>query len=79
MPRRRSLSVRSFLFELAIYAVLVVGYFYLVLLFLDEWLVGLHGRRRYVYALTALGLIVGQGVLLESLTSALVRLTQRWR
>ncbi|HUP00759.1 MAG TPA: hypothetical protein VM737_04465 [Gemmatimonadota bacterium] len=79
MPRRGSLSVRSFLLELAIYAVLVVGYFYLALLLLADWLTGLHDRGPYVYAVTALALIVGQGVLLESLTRALIRLTQRWR
>ena len=64
-------TVRAFLIELAIYSVLVVGYFFLVLHFLGEWLVQLHNR--YVYALVSILLIIGQAVLLEAVTTLLLR------
>jgi len=64
-------TVRAFLIELAIYSVLVVAYFFLVLHFLGEWLVQLHNR--YVYALVSILLIIGQAVLLEAVTTLLLR------
>ena len=42
--------LRAFLIELLIYAVLVVGYFFLVLHFLGEGLHQLESRHRYTYA-----------------------------
>jgi len=67
-------TVRSFLLELAIYAGLVIVYFYLVLTFLGKWLDSLFLGRRRAYAAAALGLIIGQGVALETVTSVLLRL-----
>jgi hypothetical protein len=63
----------SILIELAIYAVLIVAYFFLALHFLGDWLAEIYHRDRRIYAVTALFLIVGQGVLLETLTTALLR------
>jgi hypothetical protein len=60
--------------ELLVYTVLVVGYFFLVLHLLGDWLDRLFLNDRAVYAVVALGLIVGQGVALELLTSTLLRL-----
>ena len=70
--------MKLFLFELALYAVLVTLYFVLVLHFLGDWLKYLFDQRRTLYAFTALGLIIGQGVVLEMLTTALLKL-MRWR
>ena len=60
--------------ELVVYAVLVTGYFFLVLHFLSGWLQDLHLHHLKVYALVAIVLIVGQAVLLESVTTWLFRL-----
>jgi len=65
-------TLRAFLIELAIYSVLVVVYFFLVLHFLGEWLVQLHNR--YAYAVVAILLIIGQAVLLEAVTTLLLRM-----
>lgn len=67
--------LRSFLIELVAYAALVLCYFFLVLVFLGDWLAELFHQSRWGYAATALGLIVGQGVLLEMLTAFLLRVT----
>ncbi len=64
--------IRNFAIELLIYAVLVVGYFALVLRFLGEPLKKLFMGNLTLYAVAALALIVVQGVVLELLTSFLV-------
>ena len=74
----RYLPVVSFLLELGVYAVLVTGYFFLVLHFLGGALRMLYETNKTTYAVVALALIVGQGVLLEVLTSALLRFFERW-
>lgn len=66
-------SWRAFLLELAIYAALVLVYFFLVLHFLGGWLAGLFDDHRTLYAFVALALIAGQGVALEAVTSGLLR------
>jgi hypothetical protein len=65
-------SLRSFLVELVVYAAMVVGYFFLVLNFLGNWLYGLFENDRRLYAFLALALIVGQGFVLELLTRMLL-------
>lgn len=67
-------TLRSFLIELAIYTVLVIGYFFLVLHLLGAWLQQLEIHHRYTYASVAILLIIGQAVLLESVTTLLLRL-----
>jgi hypothetical protein len=67
-------TLRAFAIELAIYAVLVIAYFFLVLHLLGQWLYELEIHRRYTYAALAILLIIGQAVLLESLTTFLIRL-----
>jgi hypothetical protein len=69
--RRRTL-IRNFVIEILIYAVLVVGYFVLVLRLMGGVLQGLFEENLTLYALVALGLIVAQGALLELVTSFLV-------
>ncbi len=65
-------SLRSFLVEFVVYAVLVGVYYLLVLHYLGPWLNGLFHRDRALYAFVALGLIIGQGVVLDLLTRLLV-------
>lgn len=67
-------TVRALLIELPIYAVLVVGYFFLVLHFLVDWLENLHKQHVLLYALVSIALIIGQAVALESVTTMLLRL-----
>jgi hypothetical protein len=74
MKAETSTTLRAFLLELAVYAILVTGYFFLVLHFLSGWLQELHLHHVKVYALVAILLIIGQAVLLESNTTWLFRL-----
>ena len=73
-------SVRAFAAELVIYAVLVTGYFFLVLHVLGDWLYRLETQHRIVYAVVAILLIAGQAVVLDAVTTGLFRLLRRrWR
>jgi hypothetical protein len=73
-------SLRAFAAELAIYAVLVTGYFFLVLHVLGDWLYRLETQHRIVYAVVAILLIAGQAVVLDAVTTVLFRLLRRrWR
>ena len=74
MKTETATTLRAFLIELAVYAVLVTGYFFLVLHFLSDWLQELHLHHVTLYALIAIALIIGQAVLLESVTTWLFRL-----
>jgi hypothetical protein len=67
-------TLRAFAIELVIYAILVIAYFFLVLHLLGQWLYELEVHYRYTYAALAILLIIGQAVLLESLTTFLIRL-----
>lgn len=60
--------------ELLLYSILVAGYLLLVLRFLGTWLKHLFDTDRSGYAFVALLLIVTQGILLELLTGALLRI-----
>ena len=74
MKKETVKTVRAFAIELVIYTVLVVVYFFLVLHLLGQWLYELEIQHRYLYAGLAILLIVGQAVLLEGLTTFLIRL-----
>jgi hypothetical protein len=74
MNRKTKSALISFCIELLVYSVLVVGYFFLVLHLVGDWLQGLFDHNRKLYAATALGLIICQGVLLEVLTRFLLAL-----
>jgi hypothetical protein len=74
MKKETVTTLRAFSIELALYGVLVVCYFFLVLHFLGGWLHALEARHRYAYAGVAILLIIGQAVFLESLTTFLLRL-----
>jgi len=65
-------SLRLFVLELLLYAALVAGYYLLVLHFLGTGLKELYDHHRRLYAGLALGLIVGQGFVLEVFTRVLL-------
>ena len=66
-------SVISILIELVVYAALVTAYFFLVLHFMGNWLLEIYQRDRHIYAVVALFLIVCQGIVLETITTALLK------
>lgn len=74
MRKEASRTLRAFLVELVVYAALVVGYFFLVLHLLGSWLNDLSAHHRYVYAITAILLIIVQAVFFEAVTTFLLRL-----
>lgn len=74
MKSETTKTLGAFAVELVIYGILVTGYFFLVLHLLGEWLYELEIQHRYAYAGLAIVMIVGQAVLLESLTTFLIRL-----
>jgi hypothetical protein len=80
MNKDEAKSLRVFAVELAIYAVLVIAYFFLVLHLLGAWLYRLETQHRVTYAVIALLLIAGQAVVLDAVTTLLFRfLRRRWR
>jgi hypothetical protein len=72
-------TLRAFLIELAVYSALVVVYFFLVLHFLADWVNELEPRHIKIYALVSIGLIIGQAILLEIVTTWLMRRLQGGR
>ena len=70
-------SLGSFLMELVLYAVFVFAYYFLVLHFLGGWIKRVFDESRSLYGLVALALIIVQGVALETLTTALLRVIRR--
>jgi hypothetical protein len=67
-------TLRAFAIELTVYALLVVAYFFVVLHFLGEWLHQIEIHHRYAYAGVAILLIIGQAVMLENVTTLLLRI-----
>jgi hypothetical protein len=74
MKKEAAKTLRAFLIELVVYAALVVAYFFLVLHFLGSWLGQLENQHRYTYAGVAVLLMMGQAVLLQNVTTFLLRL-----
>ena len=75
--KEKSTTLRAFVIELAVYAVFVTAYFFLVLHYLANWLQNLHLHHVKLYASMAIVLIIGQAVLLESVTTWLLRFFRR--
>src|SRR5438093_13130300 len=69
MKAKTRRTLRAFAIELGIYALLVTGYFFLVLHLLGGWLYGLEVHHRYTYPGAAILLIIGQAAVLESVTT----------
>jgi hypothetical protein len=74
MQRELKTVLKSFGIELAVYSVLVLGYFFLVLHYMGDWLFHLYKSDRKLYAALCLILIIAQGMILEFLTRNLLRL-----
>ncbi len=66
--------IRNLVLELIVYGILLVLYFFLVLQYLGDILARLFDNQILIYAVLGLSLIVAQGVLLEAITSFLIRL-----
>ena len=70
-PSVRKLVI-NFAIELVVYGILVLGYFLLVLRYLNSILTELYENNMIVYAFLGLGLVVAQGVVLEYVTSFII-------
>ena len=68
-----AISLKSFLIELAVYAVFVVVYFVLVLHFLGDWFKDLFDHHRWGYAAAGLAAVLTQAAVLEVVTTGLLR------
>ena len=66
--------IRNLVLEMIVYGILLVIYFFLVLQYLGDILASLFDSQILIYAVLGLSLIVAQGVLLEAITSFLIRL-----
>jgi len=77
MKKETARTLRAFAIELAIYSVLVVAYFFLVLHFLGGWLYQLENQHRYIYASVAILLMIGQAVVLQNVTTLLLHFIRR--
>jgi hypothetical protein len=72
-------TLRAFVVELLIYAAFVTIYFFAVLHFLGGWLVRLETSHIHTYAVVAILLIIGQAVVLEAVTTWLMRVLRGGR
>lgn len=76
MEEKPAHAARSFLIELTVYAGLIVVYVLFVIALLGGWLDELYLRHKVRYAIAALLLIIGQGVVLEMVTNLLLKLVR---
>jgi len=74
MKKKQADTLKAFSIELVVYSVLVAAYFFSVLHFLGKWLFPLETHHRVLYAFLAILLILGQAILLEFVTTWLLRL-----
>ena len=79
MKAKTAATIRAFIIEFAVYSALVVGYFFAVLHFLAGWINNLEKSHITMYAVVAIGLIIIQGLVLETVTTWLMRLLQGGR
>ena len=63
----------NLLLEIVIYSILIFGYYMLVLRYLDTWLVEMFNTNLVTYAFVGLGLIFTQAVVLDLITSYLMK------
>ncbi|MFV1949181.1 MAG: hypothetical protein ACC633_04505 [Anaerolineales bacterium] len=67
------LLIRNLLVEITIYSVLIFGYYLLVLRWMGDWLMNMFNTNLVYYSLIGLGLIFIQAVLLDFVTSFLMK------
>ncbi|UCC63621.1 MAG: hypothetical protein JSV36_00745 [Anaerolineae bacterium] len=77
LGRRSKMQIGTAAINLALYAIPVVAYFFAVLQWLNEPLGRLFRQDLADYALVSVILILGQGLLLDIVTSNLLRLARR--
>jgi hypothetical protein len=77
LSRHRWGQVGTVVVDLTLHAVLVIAYFFAVLQWLNEPLVRLFQEHLTHYAVVSLLLILGQGMLLDMLTSGVLHLVRR--
>lgn len=65
--------LRNLVVEIIIYSLLIFGYYMLVLRFLGEWIFSIFHTNLILYAFAGLGLIFVQAVILDLLTSFLMK------
>jgi hypothetical protein len=63
----------NLLLEIVIYSILIFGYYMFVLRYLDTWLVEMFDTNLVTYAFVGLGLIFTQAVVLDLITSYLMK------
>jgi len=68
------LLFRNLLMEIIIYSILIFAYYLLVLRWLDDWLMMMFNTNLVYYAFIGLGLIFIQAVLLDFVTSYLMKI-----
>ncbi len=71
--KRNEPSLKGFVVQLAIFTGLVVFYFVFVLSFLWHWIEELFDENKLLYALVAWALMAAQGVVLEVVAAALLK------
>jgi len=71
---KRRVFLRNLIIELVVYTLLLVVYFFAVLRYLSHILTDLYLTQTVIYAVLGLALIVAQGVVLEAVTSFLIRI-----
>ena len=64
---------RNLLIEIIIYSLLIAGYYLLVLRWMGDWIASIFNSDLVLYAFAGLGLIFVQAVLLDILTSFLMK------
>ncbi|HDD61964.1 MAG: hypothetical protein DRI65_06450 [Chloroflexota bacterium] len=64
---------RNLLIEIVIYSFLIFGYYLLVLRWLDDWLMTIFNTNLVYYAVVGLSMIFIQAVLLDFVTSYLMK------
>ena len=72
ITKNQARDIRSSVLHLAIYSVLLVTYFFLVLRYLAGWLLGLFLHHRYEYAIAAIMLMIVQAVVLEAISYSIL-------
>lgn len=66
--------IRNLLVEIIIYSILIIGYYFLVLRWLDDWLLTIFDSNLVNYSLVGISLIFTQAVLLDFVTSYLMKI-----
>ena len=74
--KRSEPSLKAFVVQLAIFTALVVSYFFLVLSFFSHGLKELFDQNKLVYALVAWALMAAQGLVLEVIAAALLKVVE---